>query len=115
VIDPSIEDLVPVMDSRALFPRVRLKSKDDPSERALVGYATILRWCTRGDGRGIKLDSLVISGVRYTSKQAVGRFLRAASAAEDGRADGAVTRPAKQPPNAGAKETPRSHRKAAAR
>jgi hypothetical protein len=111
MIDPSSEDLVPVMDSRALFPPVRLKSAGDPSgERAQVAYATILRLCTRGDKKGIRLESLVISGVRYTSKQAVGRFLKAASAAEDGRPDGAVTRRAKKATHPGPRRKPAAAR-----
>src|SRR5262245_44916336 len=107
VIDPSIEDLVPVMDSRALFPPSRRKSADDPSNaRTLIGVAKLLQLCTRGNSRGIKLESLIISGVRYTSRQAIARFLRAASAAEDGRADEAVTRRAKKATHPGPRRKP---------
>jgi hypothetical protein len=90
VIDPSIEDLVPVMDSRHLFPRSRRRRGDGPDgERTLIGLAKLLKLCSRGNRQGIRLESLLISGVRYTSRQAVGRFLRATSAAEESLVDGA--------------------------
>jgi hypothetical protein len=48
---------------------------------------------TGGDDRGVRLESLVVSGVRYTSKQAIARFMKASAAAEDE----AVIQPAKKP------------------
>jgi hypothetical protein len=85
MIDPSIEELVPVVECRSMFPRRRRKSLDDPShERALISYATLMRWCVQGDRRGRKLESLLVGGVRYTSAAAVDRFLAAAAAAEEG-------------------------------
>lgn len=39
-----------------------------------VNGATAWRWCLRGC-RGIKLESLLIGGVRYTSREACVRFL----------------------------------------
>lgn len=42
----------------------------------LVNPATAWRWCLRGC-RGVRLESLLIGGVRYTSRQACDRFLTA--------------------------------------
>jgi hypothetical protein len=83
VIDPTSEELVPVMDARPLFPRVRLLNAADPSSRTLIAYATIIKLCTQGDRRGVRLESVMVSGVRHTSREAIARFLRAASVAED--------------------------------
>ena len=45
---------------------------DELSSRPHV--ATVWRWCLRGV-RGVKLESLVVGGVRYTSHEAIERFL----------------------------------------
>lgn len=41
-----------------------------------VNPATAWRWCLRGC-RGIHLESMLIGGVRYTSREACDRFLAA--------------------------------------
>ena len=41
-----------------------------------VSPATAWRWCLRGC-RGSRLESLLIGGVRYTSRQACDRFIAA--------------------------------------
>ncbi len=38
--------------------------------------ATVWRWALRGV-RGVKLDTLVVGGVRFTSEEAIARFLAA--------------------------------------
>lgn len=40
-----------------------------------VHYSTVYRWMTKGV-RGRKLESLLIGGVRYTSLEAIARFLK---------------------------------------
>src|SRR5262245_41054368 len=86
MIDPSNEELVPIEESRSLFPLVRRRrKKDDPSgARTEVGYATLMRLATKGNSNGIKLYSLIIAVVRFTSKEAVARYLRKAAEAEAG-------------------------------
>ena len=45
--------------------------------------STIWRWMTRGC-RGIRLESLVCAGRRFTSVEAIERFIAATTAAADG-------------------------------
>lgn len=45
--------------------------------------STIWRWMTRGC-RGIRLESLVCAGRRFTSVEAIDRFVAATTAAADG-------------------------------
>ena len=40
-----------------------------------VHYSTVYRWMTKGV-RGRKLESLLIGGVRYTTLEALNRFLK---------------------------------------
>lgn len=40
-----------------------------------VHYSTVYRWMTKGV-RGRKLESLLIGGVRYTTLEALARFLK---------------------------------------
>lgn len=40
-----------------------------------VHYSTVYRWVTKG-ARGRRLESLLVGGVRYTTIEAIGRFLR---------------------------------------
>lgn len=44
--------------------------------------ATVWRWIQRGC-RGVKLESVLVGGVRYTSQEALGRFFQAVTAAAD--------------------------------
>ena len=41
----------------------------------MVHYSTVYRWMTKGV-RGRKLESLLIGGVRYTTLEALARFLK---------------------------------------
>lgn len=45
--------------------------------------ATLWRWRTSGC-RGIKLESILFGGRRYTSREALSRFIAATTAAADG-------------------------------
>jgi hypothetical protein len=47
-----------------------------------VNTATLWRWCTEGV-RGVKLESIVVGGIRYTSRPALERFFSATTAAAD--------------------------------
>ena len=60
MIDPTVEKVVPL--NRARIP-------GNPHT------ATRWRWCLSGLKGGVKLESIKIGGVRYTSQEAVGRFI----------------------------------------
>ena len=45
--------------------------------------ATLWRWRTRGV-RGVKLESCLVGGRRYTSREALDRFIERSTAAGDG-------------------------------
>jgi hypothetical protein len=45
--------------------------------------ATLIRWWQRGC-RGVKLTTILIGGQRYTSKEALQRFIEQTTAAADG-------------------------------
>ena len=45
-----------------------------------VHYSTVYRWVTKG-ARGRRLESLLVGGVRYTTVEALGRFLNATTKA----------------------------------
>lgn len=47
--------------------------------------STVIRWTTRGC-RGVRLQTVLVGGVRFTSRQAITRFINATTAAADGRA-----------------------------
>jgi hypothetical protein len=44
---------------------------------------TIYRWMLRGI-RGIRLETVLVGGIRYTSREALERFIAATTAAADG-------------------------------
>lgn len=48
-----------------------------------VNVSTTCRWFLRGIA-GVKLETILIGGVRYTSREALQRFFAAATAAADG-------------------------------
>lgn len=50
-----------------------------------VHPSTIHRWRLRG-ARGVKLETLLAGGTRYTSAEALNRFFAGATAAADGEA-----------------------------
>jgi hypothetical protein len=80
MIDPSTEELIPLRESGALFRPRRFRSKDDPSgARTRIGYSTLLRLCTNGDKHANILTSVVILGCRYTTREAVLRYLTEAA------------------------------------
>lgn len=60
------ETLVSLREASAHLPTRRGKK---------VHYSTIFRWATKG-ARGLKLDSWLIGGVRYTTVEALERFSR---------------------------------------
>jgi hypothetical protein len=55
-----------------------------------VSTSTIWRWCARGI-RGIRLETILIGGIRYTSAEALQRFFSATTAAADGTAISTAT------------------------
>lgn len=61
-IDVEREDLIQFPEARSAFPGRR------------VGLATLHRWRLSGV-RGSKLETVLIGGLRYTSKQAILRFV----------------------------------------
>jgi hypothetical protein len=63
MIDPSIENLVPLSKACRLI---------NPSRP--VHNATIWRWVKRGVAR-VKLEAIRIGGVHFTSHEAIARFL----------------------------------------
>lgn len=58
------EELVPLKEASRLLPKRNGKR---------THYSTLFRWATKG-AKGRKLESIMIGGVRYTSKEALGRF-----------------------------------------
>lgn len=62
-IDPATETLVPFSAAGGAFPGERTPSR-----------ATLHRWRLRGV-RGVKLETILIGGLRYTSKEAIERFI----------------------------------------
>jgi len=71
MIDVSTEDLTTLAIATGLVP--------GRSGRG-VAMATIWRWVLRGV-RGVRLESILIGGTRYTSRQALARFIAATNAA----------------------------------
>ena len=53
-----------------------------PSGRGLH-TSTIWRWSQRGV-KGVRLETVLVGGVRYTSREALDRFVAATTAAADG-------------------------------
>lgn len=50
-----------------------------------VNVSTVWRWTLRGI-RGVKLDTILVGGIRYTSHEAMQRFFAATTAAANGQA-----------------------------
>lgn len=78
MIDVESETLVQFPEARSAFPGDRRHS-----------LATLHRWRLRGV-RGVKLETVLIGGLRYTSKEAIARFI-AAQNADDAPAAPAIT------------------------
>ncbi len=77
-IDCEAETLLTFSDARTAFPGDRRHS-----------LATLHRWRLNGV-RGVKLETTLIGGLRYTSKEAIARFIAAQNAA-DAPATSAIT------------------------
>lgn len=71
------ETLIPFSQARSAFPG-----------RQRVGLATLHRWRLSGV-RGVKLETLVVGGIRFTSTEAIQRFLERQNAPET--ADSGIT------------------------
>jgi hypothetical protein len=69
-IDTTLETLVTFADARTAFPGDRRLSN-----------ATLHRWRLHGV-RGVRLETVLIGGLRYTSKEAIERFITAQNADE---------------------------------
>ena len=77
-IDTALETLLTFEDSRTAFPGDRRLS-----------LATLHRWRLNGV-RGVRLETLLIGGLRYTSREAIERFI-AAQNADDAPATPVIT------------------------
>ena len=67
-IDTALETLLTYEDARTAFPGDRRLS-----------LATLHRWRLNGV-RGVRLETLLIGGLRYTSREAIDRFIAAQNA-----------------------------------
>lgn len=80
MLDIHNESLVPVKDIPSHLP-------------GRVHIASVWRWIQRGC-RGVKLETAMIGGKRYSSLEALQRFADATTAAADGTSPGAPSTPA---------------------
>lgn len=69
-IDVESEVLVPFASAGGAFPGNRTPSQ-----------ATLHRWRLKGV-RGVRLETILIGGLRYTSKEAISRFIASQNASE---------------------------------
>ena len=74
MIDVQTESLIPFRDVPA-WTKEHLGNRVHPT--------TIHRWRLRG-ARGVKLETILAGGTRYTSTEALSRFFAATTAAADG-------------------------------
>ena len=65
MIDTSTENVIPLGQVPAEYPSRR------PGKR--INISTVWRWATQGC-RGVRLETVVIGGGRFTSREAVQRF-----------------------------------------
>jgi hypothetical protein len=73
MIEPAYEDLFEL-------------AKGPPGQKPVRSAATYWRWALKGvlrDGRRHKLESLLYGGRRYSSRQALERFLRALNVTDE--------------------------------
>ncbi len=68
-IDVQTETLISFSDARSAFPGIVRR----------LSLATLHRWRLNGV-RGVKLETVLIGGLRYTSREAIGRFIQAQNA-----------------------------------
>lgn len=64
-IDPDSEELITLQQATTKFPG-----------RRRIGIATLFRWASTGV-RGVKLETLHVGRSRFTSVEAIGRFIQA--------------------------------------
>jgi hypothetical protein len=69
-IDHDIETLIPFHAARSAFPGGRK-----------LALQTLHRWRSPGV-RGAKLETIIVGGLRYTSREAIGRFIAAQNCAD---------------------------------
>jgi|GEM_PF-648450 len=70
-IDVQTETLVSFSDARSAFPGIDRR----------LSLATLHRWRLHGV-RGVRLETVLIGGLRYTSREAIDRFIQAQNAAD---------------------------------
>ena len=68
-IDVQSETLISFSDARSAFPGIVRR----------LSLATLHRWRLNGV-RGVKLETVLIGGLRYTSREAIDRFIKAQNA-----------------------------------
>ena len=71
MIDPTTEKLLTPKQVAAMFPGRAGKG---------VALATVWRWLSGHGRRGVVLESIVVGGSRYCSREAVSRFVRQVNA-----------------------------------
>lgn len=71
MIDTATENIIPIPEVPAHVP-------------SRPHIATVWRWMQRGV-RGVKLETILIGGKRFTSAEAIQRFIEDSTAAADGR------------------------------
>src|SRR5262245_21135811 len=49
-----------------------------------INCATLWRWCMKVNRHGVRLESVVVGGVRMSSREALARFISACTAAANG-------------------------------
>ncbi len=62
------ENIIPLSKAAKRLPALK------PAKGNSINPATVWRWATKGS-RGIKLESLMVGGIRCTSVEALERFL----------------------------------------
>ena len=79
--------------SEAVFPLREAPDHVPKRNGKKVHISTVIRWKDRGIA-GVKLETILIGGVRYTADSALSRFFRVATASRDAqRKDGPVMMP----------------------
>jgi hypothetical protein len=68
-IDVQTETIISFADARSAFPGIDRR----------ISLATLHRWRLNGV-RGVKLETVLIGGLRYTSREAIDRFIQAQNA-----------------------------------
>jgi hypothetical protein len=85
MIDPATEKLFPLHE----LPD-RIAEAHPRADGRKVSLASLYRWLQRGIS-GVKLESLLVGGLRHTSLAAYHRFIVNVTAAKDGRPAEATT------------------------